>query len=55
MSGKSDLLYLKEWAFYLKNRQFRNLSVVLAHRPANRQELAFLLEIVSQLFILRSI
>jgi hypothetical protein len=54
MSGKEELLFFREWATYLKRGELCCIEAVLKRSPSNPPELAFLLEIATQLCILKT-
>jgi hypothetical protein len=55
MSCKEELLFFKEWVCYLKGGKITYLKAVLKRSPTNLPELSFLLEITTQLCILKAL
>lgn len=55
MSCSEQLVFLKDWSFYLKNGELRCVDAVLRRNPANPSELAFHLEVAAQLCMLKSL
>ena len=55
MSCSQQLVFLKEWSFYLKGGELRCVDAVLIRTPASPSELAFQLEVVAQLSMLKSL
>lgn len=55
MSCKEEFQFFKEWANYLKRGELSRLQAVLTRSPSNPTQLAFLLEIITQLCIFKAV